>query len=135
MKFYRRKLGLELATELREPQVAFYWLGERGKSMLGLWETGPGPQRMSLQVAFTARLEDVIASLQGSSTERYSALGFCADTQQAGAIARRSVAVYFHNPGDNLRELLALSPGKPRPEAGVVLWSQWKKQVFNQLAY
>ena len=69
MKFYRRKLGLKLATELREPQVAFYSLGERGKSMLGLWETGPGPQRMSLQVAFTEILEDVIASLQGSSTD------------------------------------------------------------------
>jgi len=129
MKFYGKKLGLELATELRKPRVAFYWLGGRGKSMLGLWEAGPGPQRMSLHVAFTARLEDVIEAPKFLRRKGIQALDFAErPTKQAVVIAWMPAAVvYFHDPDDNLLELAAMLPGKPRPEAGVVPWNQWKK--------
>jgi len=60
MKFYGKTLGLELAYELPERNVAFYWIGGRGKSMLGLWETGSGPQRMSLHLAFSVELSDLL---------------------------------------------------------------------------
>ena len=40
MKFYGETLGLELAQVFEERRVAFYWLGGRGHSMLGIWETG-----------------------------------------------------------------------------------------------
>ena len=122
MKFYGKKLGLELATELREPRVAFYWLGGRGKSMLGLWEAGPGPQRMSLHVAFTARLEDVIKAPKVLRRKGIQPLDFARrPTKQAVVIAWMPAAVvYFHDPDDNLLELLAMLPDKPRPGAAVV---------------
>ncbi|MCZ8522467.1 MULTISPECIES: VOC family protein [Paenibacillus] len=37
--FYENVLGLEFAHE--DPRgVRFYWIGERGGAMLGLWEKG-----------------------------------------------------------------------------------------------
>lgn len=52
MSFFSDVLGLELALALPERKVAFYWIGGRGESMLGLWEVGPVPQRLSLHTAF-----------------------------------------------------------------------------------
>jgi len=129
MKFYGKTLGLELATELKEPRVAFYWLGGHGKSMLGLWEVGPGPQRLSLHVAFTAKLEDVIEAPRVLQEKGIQPLDFSRKpTHEAVVIGWMPAAViYFRDPDENLLELLAMLPEKPRPEAGVVPWSQWKE--------
>ena len=60
MSFFGQTLGLELAEVFWERRVAFYWIGERGNSMLGLWEVGTGPQRLSLHIAFRADLPDLL---------------------------------------------------------------------------
>jgi len=44
MSFFGQTLGLELAQVFWERRVAFYWIGGRGNSMLGLWEVGTGPR-------------------------------------------------------------------------------------------
>ena len=36
MDFFGQTLGLELAKVFWDRRVAFYWIGERGNSMLGL---------------------------------------------------------------------------------------------------
>lgn len=58
VKFYSDVVGLEFAARFEEPEVAFFWIGGRGHSMLGLWAVGRGPQRMSLHAAFSAKLDD-----------------------------------------------------------------------------
>ena len=40
MSFFGGALGLELAQVFPDKKVAFYWIGRRGDSMLGLWEGG-----------------------------------------------------------------------------------------------
>src|SRR5258708_40060214 len=40
MTFFGQTLGLELAQVFGERRAAFYWIGGRGNSMLGLWEVG-----------------------------------------------------------------------------------------------
>jgi hypothetical protein len=51
MNFFGQVLGLKLARHFPQRKVAFYWIGGKRNSMLGLWEVGTGPQRMSLHVA------------------------------------------------------------------------------------
>jgi hypothetical protein len=51
----RRSMSATSRKSSQTERVAFYWIGRRGDSMLGLWEAGTGPQRMNLHVAFTVR--------------------------------------------------------------------------------
>ena len=60
MAFFGSTLGLELAQVFQERRVAFYWIGGSGNAMLGLWEVGAGPQRLSLHLAFRIDLKDLL---------------------------------------------------------------------------
>src|SRR4030095_17000064 len=60
--FYRDRLGLELAQIIPARQAAFFWIGSRGNTMLGLWAGGSAPQKTTTHIAFAARLDDVIAA-------------------------------------------------------------------------
>jgi lactoylglutathione lyase len=60
MTFFGQTLGLELAEVFWERRVAFYWLGGRGNSMLGLWEIGTSRQKLSLHLAFRVDLPDLL---------------------------------------------------------------------------
>jgi hypothetical protein len=60
MSFFGGTLALELAQVFRGRRVAFYWIGRRGNSMLGLWEVGTGPQRLSLHLAFRVDLDNLL---------------------------------------------------------------------------
>ena len=50
--FYRDQVGLELAHVVPARRAAFLWVGARGRSMLGLWQNGAGPQRTTTHIAF-----------------------------------------------------------------------------------
>src|SRR5213076_810301 len=60
MSFFGQTLGLELAEVFGERRGACDWIGERGNSRLGLWEVGPGPQKLSLHIAFRADLPHLL---------------------------------------------------------------------------
>lgn len=99
LPFYRDVVGLELAYELPERGVAFFWCGEAGGSMLGLWEQGSMPMAMRLHVAFAASLEEVLAA--------------------PGRLATHGVTP--------LSLYLAMLDEPSRPERGIVPWSEWAR--------
>ena len=53
--FYRDRVGLELAHVVPTRQAAFFWVGSRGTTMLGLWARGSAPQKTTTHIAFAAR--------------------------------------------------------------------------------
>jgi len=60
--FYRDVVGLPVALDLPERNAAFMWIGERGRSMLGLWGIGSAVNSMTLHIAFDVALDDVLAA-------------------------------------------------------------------------
>jgi Glyoxalase/Bleomycin resistance protein/Dioxygenase superfamily len=64
MRFFGDALGLELAQVFPERKVAFYWVGRPGDAMLGLWEAGMGPQRLSLHIAFRVDLDSLLQAAE-----------------------------------------------------------------------
>ena len=60
MAFYSEVLGLELAHIDKERNIAFFWIGERGRSMLGLWAGSSSPNVMQLHLAFRMELVDLL---------------------------------------------------------------------------
>lgn len=127
MQFYGRTLGLELAYTLPERRVTFYWLGGRGASMLGIWEAGSAPQRMSLHVAFRVELAELLQAVAALRAAGVAPLDFFqCPTEEPSVIAWMPAAsLYFQDPDGNLLELLAMLPDPPQPERGIVPWSQW----------
>jgi lactoylglutathione lyase len=128
VRFYGDSLGFSLALEAASRQAAFFWIGEAGTSMLGLWAAGSGPQRMSLHVAFRAPVSDVVAAPRALKAAGIVPLDFDgAPADEPVVIAwMPAVATYFHDPDGNLLEYIAMLPQEPRPEMGVLPWHLWE---------
>ena len=129
MNFFGQTLELELATVLWERRVAFYWIGGRGNSMLGLWEVGTGPQRMSLHLAFRVDLEHLLAAAVRLRSANIIPLDFEGrPTDEPVVFAWMPAAsLFFRDPDGNHLELLSMLPDDPRPELGVISWSHWNR--------
>ena len=125
--FYRDVVGLPLALALPERGAAFLWIGAPGEAMLGLWSLGSAPLALSLHVAFRASLQDVMGACERLRSLGLTPLSFFAtETQEPSVIGwMPAAAVYFRDPDGHLLEYLAMLDEQPRPERGVVPWSQW----------
>jgi lactoylglutathione lyase len=126
--FYRDVVGLPLALEVPERGAAFLWCGAPGQAMLGLWSLGSMPIGISLHVAFDVELDDVLGApvrLRESGVEPLSFFGEPAD--EPSVIGwMPAAAVYFRDPDGHMLEYLAMLDEEPRPEAGIVSWSEWR---------
>jgi lactoylglutathione lyase len=125
--FYRDVVGLTVALELPERGAAFFWIGAPGRAMLGLWSLGSAPVGLSLHVAFTASLTDVLEACDRLRSSGVTPLDFFGtETAEPSVIGwMPAVAVYFRDPDGHLLEYLAMLEEQPRPDAGIVTWSQW----------
>jgi len=79
--FYRDRLGLELAHVVPERRAAFFWVGARGDSMLGLWQGGAGPQKRPRTLPLPQRLR-TCSQLRGDCSRRASLLSTSTGDQQ-----------------------------------------------------
>ena len=126
--FYRDRLRLELAFRLDDRKVAFFWLGERGRSMLGVWEAGSAPNTRQLHLAFGCALADVVAAPKRLREMGIEPRGFYGEPVDEPVVIgwMPAAAVFFRDPDGHLLEYLAMLPESPRPEAGVVSYSLWR---------
>jgi predicted N-acetyltransferase YhbS/catechol 2,3-dioxygenase-like lactoylglutathione lyase family enzyme len=127
LEFYRDVVGLPVALEFPERAAAFLWIGEPGRAMLGLWSLGSAPMGLSLHLAFTASLGDVLHACESLRSVGVTPLSFFAtETTEPSVIGwMPAAAVYFRDPDGHLIEYLAMLDEAPRPELGIVPWSRW----------
>jgi len=130
MAFFGDKLGLKLAHVVPDRKVAFYWIGQPGESMLGLWEVGTAPQRMSLHIAFTVELADLLDAPKRLRAAGVIPLDFSGNPTEEPVILAwmPAASLYFHDPDGNLLEFLAMLPDAAQPELGVIGWTAWKRR-------
>jgi lactoylglutathione lyase len=134
MSFFGDALGLELAQVFPERKLAFYWIGRRGDSMLGLWEAGTGPQRLSLHVAFSVEINDLLQAAERLREANIIPLDFNGEpTAEPVVFAWMPAAsLFFHDPDGNLLEFLSMLPDAAQRDLGVIGWSRWKSAKANE---
>jgi lactoylglutathione lyase len=125
--FYRDRVGLEPAHVTPGRGAAFFWIGERGNTMLGLWATRFGRRKTPAHVAFAAPLDDVIAAPFALHATGITPLDFDGrPTDEPVVLAwMPAAAIYFHDPDGHLLEYIAMLAEEPRPSDGVVTWREW----------
>jgi lactoylglutathione lyase len=125
--FYRDVVGLPVAFEVPERAAAFLWVPDSRRSMLGLWSRGSAPLGMTLHVAFAVGLEDLLEAPAALRAKGVTPLSFFGDeTDEPSVIGwMPAAAVYFNDPDQHLLEYLAMLDTEPRPDAGIVSWSEW----------
>jgi lactoylglutathione lyase len=125
--FYRDVVGLALALELPERNAAFLWIGGPGRAMLGLWSLGSAPMGLSLHLAFEVGLDDVLDAARRLEALGVRPLSFFGDeTAEPSVIGwMPAAAVYLRDPDGHLLEYLAMLDDEPRPDLGIVPWSEW----------
>ena len=127
VEFYREIVGLSVALELPEREVAFLWVGGRGRSMLGLWSLGPAPLGLVLHVAFSVTLDDLLDAPRWLASQGVAPRSFLgAETAEPSVLAwMPAAAVYFRDPDGHQLEFLCMLDAEPKPDLGIVPWSEW----------
>lgn len=125
--FYRDLLGLPLALELPERDAAFFWVGEAGGSLLGLWSLGSSPLGLTLHVAFEVDMDDLLEAPKRLEAQGVAPLSFFGvKTTEPSVIGwMPAAALFFRDPDGHLLEYLTMLDEHPRPDLGIVSWSEW----------
>ena len=128
--FYRDVVGLELAFEPSERNVAFFWIGAPGQSMLGLWSLGTAPLGLTLHLAFDVALKDLLDAPKRLKTQGIKPLSFFGvETTEPSVICWMPAAsVYFRDPDGHTLEYLTMLDKEPRQDLGIIPWSEWLDQ-------
>lgn len=129
--FYSDVVGLDLAHRIPARHTAFFWIGGRGRSMLGLWSIHASPLRLRLHLAFAVTLDDLHASIA-----RLCAAGVTPRDGDGQPINEPVVigwmpaaSVYFDDPDGHSLEYVAMLPDKPDPAVGFMGWSEWQARL------
>jgi lactoylglutathione lyase len=131
LAFYRDVIGLPVALDLPERGAAFLWIGAPGQAMLGLWSIGSAPMNMVLHVAFDVALDDVLAAPERLHAAGVQPLSFFDQPAAEPSVLAwmPAAAVYLRDPDGHLVEYLAMLPDQPKPELGIVTWSEWTRSA------
>lgn len=126
--FYSDILKLLLAARIDDRRCAFFWVGPHRDAMIGLWEVGNGPQRLQLHTAFRVDIADLLGACEALRQANVVPLDLAGQPINEPVVLcwMPAAAVYFHDPDGNLLEFLAMLPDEPRPELGIVNWTNWK---------
>ncbi len=128
--FYRDIVGLELAHTVPSRHAAFFWIGGRERSMLGLWSIHSSPVRLRLHIAFQTGLDQVIRSvavLRANGIVPRAGGGGPELDEPVVFPWMPAASVYFDDPDGHSLEYIALLPDAPRPDiAGAMPLSAWR---------
>jgi len=133
--FYRDIIGLELALEVSESDAAFFWIGDHPshscsrRSMLGLWSVGTAPLGLNLHIAFeVVAINDLLDAPKRLKDQGIMPLSFFGKESMEPSVIgwMPAAAIYFRDPDGHLIEYLTmLNDEEPRPDLGIVNWSEW----------
>jgi lactoylglutathione lyase len=126
MLFYGHVLGLELAAYDEARGVGYYWVGERGHALLGLWAR-PGSALFRQHISFEVALPDLQRSIEALKEQGVALKNYFDERTDVPSVFgwMPAATIYFSDPDGHLLAFRARLSGAPRPELGVVSLPEW----------
>ncbi|MEM6687018.1 MAG: VOC family protein [Bacteroidota bacterium] len=127
--FYTNVLQLEQYLYEEERRVALFWIGERGKAFLGLWEKPKDEidlRHFAFECDWDWILHESVNFLKSHQLNFWNFLGD--DSEQPMVFANiPAIAIYFTDPDGHYLEFIGKLPGKYSPEKGslVISYQEW----------
>jgi lactoylglutathione lyase len=120
-----------LALEVSDRNAAFFWIGDSKRSMLGLWSFGSIPIGLNLHIAFEVMLDNLLEASNRLKANEITPLSFFGEeTAEPSVIGwMPAAAIYFRDPDNHLIEYLTMLDHNPRPDLGIISWSEWLAKV------
>ncbi|RFS26375.1 VOC family protein [Chitinophaga silvatica] len=126
VQFYTEVLGLELAHYDDNRPIAFLWIGENKKAMLGLWEQQENLQKRHF--AFSCSKDFILNSankfLEDNGLKAYNFLKN-GDNKPMVFAWMPALALYFDDPDGNQLEFIHILEGTSQPALGVISYADW----------
>ncbi|MGG0655309.1 VOC family protein [Rummeliibacillus pycnus] len=127
INFYQDKLELELgyATE----KNAFFWIGEPGYQMLGLWLVPVSSEIEKRHFAFEVEFEFLIHSIQWLQDQGIEVIGSQGKGNEEPIVQAwmPAASIYFLDPDGNKLEFISMLNDDPRELDFVPYLSEWNK--------
>ena len=125
--FYTRVLGLEHCHTEVERRIAFFWIEEGKRSMLGVWEK-PKDEIETRHFAFRCDRDFVLhEATEFLKFHGLSPFNFLNDGTENPMVFAwvPAIAIYFDDPDGHHLEFIAVLEGAGRPEHGIVSYERW----------
>lgn len=129
IEFYRDRLGLHLAYHLEARQVAFFWIGEPGQAMLGVWQTQPEAWQRA-HFAFTIAANEISTAMDRLCAAGIDVVDFWGKPTSDPTVHTWMPAcgIFFRDPDGNSLEFVAMLPGPGRPDLAPLPLSAWEAE-------
>ena len=128
VEFYTQVLGLTLAHYDENRPIAFLWIGEDKKAMLGLWEQAENLQKRHF--AFSCDKEFILNSAACFLNDHHlKPYNFLKDKSATPMVFSwmPALAIYFDDRDGNQLELISILEGDGQPELGIITYEEWLK--------
>lgn len=126
VEFYTEVLGLTLAHYDENRPIAFLWIGDDKKAMLGLWEQKENLQKRHF--AFTCDKEFILNSAESFLNDhRLKPYNFLKNGSEKPMVFSwmPALAIYFDDRDGNQLEFISILEGDSQPELGVISYEEW----------
>lgn len=126
--FYEH-IGLRLGHLEEDRRVAFFWIGQPGQAMLGVWEV-PAERCVRRHLAFEVSLTDMKDAVLYLKQRGIRVRSFSNDgTEDLEVVAwMPAVNIFFDDLDGNSLEFISMLPDEPKPELGIVKFTDWQTQ-------
>lgn len=126
VEFYTHVLGLTFAHYDENRPIAFLWIGDDKKAMLGLWEQKENLQKRHF--AFSCDKEFILNSAESFLNDRHLKPYNFLKTKSTKPMVfswMPALAIYFDDRDGNQLEFISMLEGDSQPELGVIAYEEW----------